>query len=451
MKEQTFLQGAPISHILGMAWTSMVGLVAVLMVDALDLFFLSLLGDVEIIAALGFAWPVILFILALSLGFSTTMMALVARAVGAGRRPRARRLAFNILLFGLILNSLLCLVLWLFTPEIMALFGAEGRVLDLAIGYLRIILLCLPIVTISMAAGALLRAIGAKKRAMAAKLSGAFSNAILDPIFIFAMGWGIEGAAWATVLSRLFILAIALHGAVSVHNMVGRSGWRGFRLDLKPILGNAIPISLAKAGPPIGSAFVISAMAAYGTEAMAAMAVIDRITPFAFVGLAALPQAIGPIVGQNFGAGQTERIRAVWQQVLGLMIVYMLIVALVMALGRDWLAILFGASGEAAALIGFFCIWIVPLYFFTGVQYVAHTSFNVTGKAPMATAFDLARETLGVIPFVWLGSHLWGAEGILIGLGCGMALFGLLSGTVSYRIAVQPPQPKSRILAHGHG
>ena len=448
MKEQTFLRGSPLLHILGMAWTSMVGLVAVLMVDALDLFFLSLLGDVEIIAALGFAWPVILFILALSLGFSTTMMALVARAIGAGRRPRARRLAVNILLSGLALNGGLSLILWFFTPELMHLFGAEGRILDLSVAYLRIILICLPIVTVSMASGALLRAIGAKKRAMAAKLVGAASNAILDPIFIFGFAWGIEGAAWATVLSRLFILAVAFHGALSIHDMVGRFRWAGLALDIRPILANAVPISLAKAGPPIGSAFIIATMADYGTAAMAAMAIIDRITPFAFVGLAALPQALGPIVAQNFGAGHVDRIQAVWHQTLGLMAGYMLVVTVILILGRGPLAALFGAEGQSAALVGFFCLWIVPFHFFTGVQYVAHTSFNVTGKAPLATAFDLGKETLGVIPFVYLGSHLWGAEGILIGLAAGMTLSGLLSGAVSYRYATLPAGTR-RPLAHG--
>lgn len=438
LQPQYFVTGSILRHIFSMAHTSMLALVAMVLVDALDLFFLSLLGDVDVVAGLGFAWPLIFFTLAVSLGISTAMTALVSRAEGQGDRDRARVFATHILLFGLGLSVLMTIILWLAAPHMLSLLGAVGRAHALGTSYLQIVMLCLPVLVLSMSSGALLRAIGAKQRSMWAKIAGAVTNGVLDPIFIFGFGWGVEGAAWATVISRVVIMGVAFYGVRNVHNMLGRFDGAVFAKDLGEIAKVTVPVGLAKIGPPMASGFIMASMAKFGSDAVAAMAIIERIAPFAFVGYMALPQAIGPIIGQNFAAGRGDRLRAIWHTVWGLIIGYGIVVAGGLYLFSDQLAALFRATPDTAVLLGLFCTAIAPLYMFLGLQYSSHTFFNVTERPNLAMIADLAKELLGVIPLVWLGSIYFGAAGVLWGQVAGICLFGALTGMASYRLACIP-------------
>lgn len=413
----------------------MLALVAMVLVDALDLFFLSLLGDVEIIAGLGFAWPIIFFTLAVSLGISTAMTALVSRAEGVGDRNRAKIYATHILVFGLVLSGVMTAVLWLSAPWMLDVFGAVGKARDVGVTYVQIVILCLPVLVLSMSSGALLRAIGAKQRAMWSKMTGAAVNAVLDPIFIFGFDWGVEGAACATVVSRIAIMAVAFYGVRNVHHMLGRFDATLFRKDIRDIARVTVPVGLAKIGPPIASAFIMSSMAKFGPDAVAAMAIIERIGPFVFVGYMALPQAIGPIIGQNFAAAKAGRVRKIWHNVWGLVVVYGAIVCTALFLFQGQIAALFSATDQTAAYLAIFCSFTAPFYVFLGLQFSSHTFFNVTGRPNLAMTFDLAKELLGVIPLVWLGSYYMGAPGVLAGQAAGIVLFGTITAVVSYRLA----------------
>jgi len=435
MQSQYFVSGSILRHIFSMAHTSMLALVAMVLVDALDLFFLSLLGDVEIIAGLGFAWPIIFFTLAVSLGISTAMTALVSRAEGLGDRNRAKIYATHILVFGLVLSGVMTVVLWLSAPWMLDMFGAVGKARDVGVTYVQIVILCLPVLVLSMSSGALLRAIGAKQRAMWSKMTGAAVNAILDPIFIFGFDWGVEGAAWATVVSRIAIMAVAFYGVRNVHHMLGRFDATMFRKDIRDIARVTVPVGLAKIGPPIASAFIMSSMAKFGPDAVAAMAIIERIGPFVFVGYMALPQAIGPIIGQNFAAAKAGRVRSIWHNVWGLVVVYGAIVCTALFLFQGQIAALFSATDQTAAYLSIFCSFTAPFYVFLGLQFSSHTFFNVTGRPNLAMTFDLTKELLGVIPLVWLGSYYMGAPGVLAGQAAGIVLFGTITAVVSYRLA----------------
>lgn len=429
---QYFLTGSIFGHIFSMAHTSMFALISVVLVDALDMVFLGMLGKVEIIAALGFAWPVVFFTLAVSLGISTSMTALVSRAEGLGDRERAGIYATHVMVVGVGIAAVMTGVIWLLAPVLLHLFGARGAVLQIGVTYLHILVLCLPVLVISMSSGALLRAVGARKRAMWAKIAGAGTNAVLDPICIFGLGWGVEGAAWATVLSRVVIMSVAFWGAYRVYGLIGTFNWRLFKADAREIIKIAIPVSIAKAGPPAGSAFLMATMAQFGDHAVAAVAIIERIAPFAFVGLYALPQAIGPIIGQNFAAGHLDRVRMVWRDALILAAIYVTGVFAILFVAQDGLAAIFKAPPQTAYYLSIFCCFTAPFYLFQGVQFVAHTAFNVTGRPMMAMVFDLARETLGVMPFVYLGAMWFGGVGVLAGQVTGMVVFGALSALVCY-------------------
>ena len=216
-------------HVLVMASTGAIGLVAVFAVDLINLFYISRLGEQQIAAAVGFAGVVGFFHTSICIGLMIGITASVAR---------------------------------------------------LAQRYLTLTMPSVPLLGLGMAASALLRSVGDARRAMVVTLGAAAVTACLDPLFVFAFGLGLDGVALVSVLSRTVMLALGLHGVWRGHQLLGPVEKTLFASDVRALT--------AIAGP----------------------ATIDRVTPVAFGLIYALSGAVGPILSQNLGAGQFERVRA---------------------------------------------------------------------------------------------------------------------------------------------
>ncbi|MEL6752219.1 MAG: MATE family efflux transporter, partial [Pseudomonadota bacterium] len=179
-----------------------------------------------------------------------------------------------------------------------------------------------------------------------------------------------------------------------------------------------------------------------GDDAVAGWAIIGRILPVAFGTIFALSGAVGAILAQNYGAGLPERVRQTMRDALIFTLVYCVSVWALLALGSGVLVNLFGAEGEAADMIRLFCLLVAGTFLFNGALFVANAAFNNLGFAFYATAFNWGRATLGVIPFVWVGNHLGGAEGVLIGWGLGAVVFGVGAAIVAFRVIDKLPPAK---------
>jgi Na+-driven multidrug efflux pump len=171
----------------------------------------------------------------------------------------------------------------------------------------------------------------------------------------------------------------------------------------------------------------------FGPSAVAANAVIDRLTPIAFGALFALSGAVGPILAQNWGAGMYHRMRATLRDSFIFAGLYVLATWIVLILCRNLIVDLFHLTGTAAAGVLFFC-WISgPMWFFIGLLFTANASFNNLGYPLYSTFFNWGRATLGTVPFAWGGAQLYGFEGALAGLALGSVVFGVAAAVVAVR------------------
>ncbi|EFO33037.1 putative mate efflux family protein [Roseibium sp. TrichSKD4] len=176
--------------------------------------------------------------------------------------------------------------------------------------------------------------------------------------------------------------------------------------------------------------------------AVAAMAVIGRLTPLAVAVVLALSGAIGPIVGQNFGAGRMDRVRQTFINGLVFVGLYVLFVSAVLYLLRTPIANMFGATGEMAALLFLFCGPLALLQFFNGAIFVCNASFNNLGKPIYSTLLNWSRHTIGTWPFALLGAAFFGASGVLIGQAVGGVLFAIAGIFATRRLMVHlTPEP----------
>ncbi len=429
-----FVSGSTMRHVVVMTSTGSIGLMALFLVDFADMYFLSLLGEIEVAAAIGYAGSILFFTTSIGIGLSIATSALVARAIGAGESARARQLATNALVFGAAVAAVLAIAIWPMVPALLSLLGAEERAHTLATGYLRIIIPSMPILAVAMSAAALLRSVGDAKRAMYVTLSGGAVNAILDPIFIFVLDLGVDGAALASVASRFVIVAVGLYGVVAVHGLWERpriAVWLG---DIRAISAIALPAMLTNVATPFGNAYVTSEIATFGDGPVAGWAIIGRVVPVAFGTIFALSGAIGPILGQNIGASRFDRVRSAFRDALIFCTVYVAIVWGLLAIGHTQIAQLFGVGDSAAELIAIFSLWLCPAFVFFGALFISNAACNNLGRPHYSTLFNWGRATLGTIPFVLLGSHFYGAAGALAGNFAGGAAFGILAVVFVFRL-----------------
>ncbi|MFY9205970.1 MAG: MATE family efflux transporter [Yoonia sp.] len=451
-KQAVFLEGNLFRHIAVMSLTASVGLMAVFIVDFVDMIFISMLGKSELAAAVGYAGAILFFTSSFGIGMAIAAGALVARALGAGDVEEARRKATNSLIYGVIFGALFAALVWFNLRALAALMGATGDTLALAVHYLAIIIPSLPFLLVGMVGGAILRAHGDAKRAMMATVWGGIINAILDPILIFGLNLDLTGAAIASVVARVAMGVAAVLPIIKYYNGFERPTRATLHLDLRPIAAIAVPAILTQLATPIGQAYVTRAMSEFGEAAVAGMAIAARITPVAFGVIFALSGAIGPIIGQNFGAGQQDRVRGAFRDGMIFTAVVVVVVSALLFLLRPALVSLFALEeGVTLTIVFLFAGPLSLLFFFNGVIFVANAAFNNLGHPYYSTFINWARNTLGIVPFVLLGAGWFGAPGVLIGQYVGGAAFALIAWVLAIRVMNSPQsgQPSTPFQREG--
>jgi Na+-driven multidrug efflux pump len=425
-----------------MAGTGAIGLVAIFAVDLINLLYISMLGEQAIAAAVGFAGVVGFFHLSIYIGIMIGIVATLARRIGARQMDEARALATSSLWWVTVLAVLLVGLNLLFLDPILRLLGAEGRVLELAHGFLVITLPSTVLLGLGMACTALLRSVGDARRAMMVTLVPAVVTAVLDPLFIFGFNLNLTGAALVLVIARCVLLGVGLYGAVRVHQLLAPLQPARLWSDARALGVVALPAVLTNVATPVGAAYVTHSIAGFGASAVAGQATIERLTPVAFGVIYALSGAVGPVLSQNLGAKQFDRVREGLRASLYFMVLAVLSGWLVLAVLQYPLIKLFGLEGVSAEMVHAFCSWIAGSFVFMGALFVANAAFNNLGHPLWSTGFNWARATLGTIPFAWWGAQ-YGPVHVLIGQAMGAVLFGSLALWAAFYL-VNHLVPKTR-------
>jgi putative MATE family efflux protein len=423
-----YTQGSIATHLIIMTSSTALGLLTIFLSELVDIYFLGLIGEAEI-TALGFAGPIIFFSLSLNIGLSIACSALVSIALGSGNTASSRETVTHSLVSAFIISLPLALILWFYLPTLLSLMGASGQALELANAYTSIVIIGMPLLAVAMSMGSIMRAKGDAKNSMLIYIVAGLSNIVLDPILIFGLDLGVTGAALATLISRIIMLAMAYHIIVNRDQLVGAFNLHHYRQELSSYTKIAFPAILTNLSTPLSMAYVTYAMAQFGDSAVAGVAIINKIQPVAFVGLFALSSVIGPIAGQNFGAKKFDRVSKTLFESIRFTLIYCAIVSAILWLSQWWFVPLFGGSAAANELVYLFCSGLSLIFIFNGITFLTNALFNNLGVAYYATIINILKATVGTIPFVILGANIAGVEGVLWGLFAGsifIAVIGLL-------------------------
>lgn len=422
----------PIGPTLRRMTTPMViGILAVILFQAVDTWFIGRLGTTEL-AAISFTFPVTYTITNLAIGLSISTSILLAQVIGSGQRDKAQRIATDSLLLSLLLVVILAAVGLVTIDPLFRWLGATDNTLPYIREYMEVWYASVGLLVIPIIGNGAIRATGDTKWPSILMMISGLANAVLDPLLIFGIGpfpeLGVRGAAIATALSWLFSF-VAATWLLRVREkllLFHLPGWRELATFWRALLKIGIPIAIANMLTPIATAILTALIAPFGETAVAAFGAGSRIEAVAMVVSFALTAALSPYMAQNLGAGQCDRARQALQLCLRFALLFQLAIYALLALTSPWLSQVFSSDPQVIALTRLF-LWIMPLGFsFYGVLIVTSTAFNAAKQSHKTLIVSLIRVFACIAPCAWLGGQIYGISGLFVGTVIGNGIAALV-------------------------
>ncbi len=367
------------------------------------------------LAAVVISFPLHLFTGALSIMAGVGGSSIISRSLGSGDYEKAQAAFGTTIFFATAAGLAMATLGGLFLSPLLELLGATPEILPHARAYLKVLLFGMPFHTFAMAGNHMARAEGRARIAMITMLISAIINVILDPIFIFGLGWGMRGAAMATVISQL-VMFTWIFG----YYYTGRSNLRFTLSCLRPrlaILREIVGIGASEfvrmSAGSISIILINSALVRLGgNTSVAVYGVINRSMSFFFMPLMGIAQGFQPILGFNYGAGNMQRARqaislaiitATSFAFLGFLVTKLFPEAIFSFFSEDENLI---AEGAKAMRV------ITAVYFLVGFQIIGSSMFQALGKAHAAFILSLSRQVLLLLPLVLLLPRYLGISGV---------------------------------------
>lgn len=422
-------------HVAVMTLTSSLGLSFMFLVDFATLLYVSLLGSETLTAGVGFAWSVQFFTISGGIGLAIAATALVSRAIGAREREKARRYATSSLTTTVVLLIVVAIIVIVFREWIVGNVGATGLAADVAGRFLLISVPSLPFVGITMITSSVLRAEGDAKRSMLVTMIGGLAAMVLDPIFIFALDLGVDGAAYAMVLSRMTAAACGVYFCIRAHDLLTIPALDDLKEFARPFTAIALPAIMTQLSTPVGNIILTKSIAEYGDSAVAGWAVASRLTVLAFGGIFALSGAIGGIIGQNYGAGLADRVGMAYRDSLIFAAVYVSAAWILLAGFAPLIVSGFGVSDTGASVVYAFCYIGAGGFMFSGALFVANAAFNNLGRPFWSTAFNWSRDGVIIPLALILMPASLGAPGVVYAQAFAGVVIGFLAVLLGWRLS----------------
>jgi len=425
--EAKFLTGSTLGHVIRMTMTGATGITFVFIVDAANLFWISQLGDPALVAAIGYAFAIQFFSVSIGVGMMIAATAMVSRQIGQGNTSLSRQTATASMILAALVQALVAAIVIYWRRELLGLAGASGETLALAARYLALSLPSLPIMALGLIASAALRAAGDGKRAMFVTLSSGGVAVLMDPVLIFWLELGLDGAAASLFLFRIILALVALRFAIGTHDLLARPSMAAFLATLAPFTWIAAPAIATQMATPFGNFVVTSVISEFGDDAVAGWAVVNRLTVVAFGGVFALAGAIGGIFGQNFGAGQLDRVRSTYRDALLFVLLYCTLAWAILFAATQPVAQAFGLRGAGYDVLVAYTQIGAGAFIFTGTLFVASAAFNTLGRPGRATLMSWLRDGVLIWPVATWMAGVWAAQGVIYA----QALVGAIAGVLA--------------------
>ncbi|MCG9581083.1 MATE family efflux transporter [Vibrio tubiashii] len=415
-----------------MTWPMLFGVLSIMSFQLVDSAFIGQLGILPL-AAQGFTLPIQMVIIGIQVGLGIATTAVIAKAIGANQERYAKQLGGLVIAMGSIGVALFSVIIYLLREPILSLLSAPDSVLPIIDSYWIYWLVSAWVGAVLYFLYSVCRANGNTMLPGTMMMATSLLNLILDPIFIFTLDMGINGAAIAT------ILAFGI-GILIVAPKVTRKHWMSFDWsDLNVVrsarsIGNIMgPAMISQLLPPLSSMLATKLLASYGTAAVAAWALGSRYEFFAIVSVLALTMSMPPMVGKLLGGNNLADIRKLVVIACKFVIGFQVVIAAITFLTSDWLALLMTSEAEVETILNYH-LMIVPFSLGPlGICMLMVSISNALGKSYTALTISALRLFAFFLPCLWLGAQLGGIQGLFWGAFGGNILAGICAWSMYQR------------------
>ncbi|ASJ07294.1 MATE family efflux transporter [Thermococcus pacificus] len=430
------LRGDPKKAIIKLSIPMMIGMSVQTVYNLADGIWVSGLGP-EALAAVGLFFPVFMGIIALSSGLGIGASSAIARRIGAKDKKGADNAAIHSLILALILGILLTVTMLPIIGQILTAMGAKGRAVELAIEYSRVLLIGAVVMVFNNVGNGILRGEGDANRAMYAMVLGSGLNIVLDPVFIYTLGFGVVGAAYATLLSMIvtsLFIAYWLFIKRDTYVDITLRDFSPSKEVLKDILRVGIPSSLAQLTMSIAMFFLNRiAIMAGGENGVAVFTSAWRVTMLGIVPILGMASATTAVTGAAYGERNIQKLETAYLYAIKLAFMIELgVVAFIMVFAPQ-ISYLFTYS-ESALVIkeGLIeALRTLPIFLvLTPFGMMTSAMFQGIGEGEKSLVLTIFRTVVMQVGFAYLFANYTGFG--LIGVWMGIVLGNMVAAVVGF-------------------
>lgn len=402
------------SALLKLGIPTMLGMLISALYNAIDAYFVGGLG-ISQMGAVSVVFPIVQIIIGLGMMFGAGASSYISRLLGKGDNDQANKTASTALFSGLLVGFIIIIGILIFLDFVLVFLGATATILPYARDYARIYVTGSIINVFTVMMNNLLTAQGATKFTMAAMLTGSIVNVILDPIMIYDMDLGIEGAAMATVISLCINMALYI-GYIAKKKGVLRLSIKNIAPSKKiyaEVLKIGIPVLLFQFLASAAMGTINTASKPYGDYAVAAMGAVTRIMTVVTYVVFGFLKGFQPFAGYNYGAKQFERLKKAISLCMVWSTVFCVIAAIILVLFANPIMSLFGRDAEMICLADKALKLNAVLFITFGFQMVYATLYLAIGKSLVGSVLSLSRQGFFFFPLIIVLPHLFGLTGVI--------------------------------------
>ena len=434
--DQTFMKEKPVMPlVISMALPMTISMLVNALYNIVDSYFVAKISE-DSMTALSLVYPMQNLITAVTVGFAIGVNAIIAFYLGAKKSEAANQAASMGMLFNIIHGILLNIGCIAVMPAFLRIFTKDSNILKMGLDYSNIVFMFTIPISISISFEKIFQSVGNMKVSMICMILGCVTNIILDPLFIFGIGFipelGIKGAAIATCIGQLVTLSGYLI-AYFVRPIPAKIRIEYMKFDstlCKKMYAIGIPATLNLALPSIQVSVLNGILSAYSAGYVLVLGSYYKLQTFLYLTVNGVVQGMRPLIGYNYGAGEKKRVRDIFKSALILIVGVMVIGTILCLIIPDKLIGLFTNKANTIE-IGKTALRIISLGFIvSSVPVAVSGALEGLGKGKESLVISILRYIVIMIPLAFFISRIVGATGVWHAFWITEVFMAVISGVI---------------------
>ncbi len=434
--DQTFMKEKPVMPlVISMALPMTISMLVNALYNIVDSYFVAKISE-DSMTALSLVYPMQNLITAVTVGFAIGVNAIIAFYLGAKKSETANQAASMGMLFNIIHGILLNIGCIAVMPAFLRIFTKDSNILKMGLDYSNIVFMFTIPISISISFEKIFQSVGNMKVSMICMILGCVTNIILDPLFIFGIGFipelGIKGAAIATCIGQLVTLSGYII-AYFVRPIPAKIRIEYMKFDstlCKKMYAIGIPATLNLALPSIQVSALNGILSAYSAGYVLVLGSYYKLQTFLYLTVNGVVQGMRPLIGYNYGAGEKKRVRDIFKSALILIVGVMVIGTILCLIIPDKLIGLFTNKANTIE-IGKTALRIISLGFIvSSVPVAVSGALEGLGKGKESLVISILRYIVIMIPLAFFISRIVGATGVWHAFWITEVFMAVISGVI---------------------